>query len=86
MRPAHKNQGTLRLAQPLDGVLCHAGQGRRQFDQGRRDIGNVGLARQDILWQGDYVAYPHFINEAAYYDSNVAMSMAIKHKVAVPKP
>lgn len=41
---------------------------------------------EDILWRGDYVAYPHFINEAAYYESNVAMSMAIKHKVTVPKP
>ncbi|OOF08618.1 aspartoacylase [Salinivibrio sp. PR5] len=27
-------------------------------------------------WQGDYVAYPHFINEAAYYDNNIAISMA----------
>lgn len=29
----------------------------------------------EILWQGDYEAYPHFINEAAYYDNNLAMSL-----------
>ncbi|OOE83152.1 aspartoacylase [Salinivibrio siamensis] len=30
----------------------------------------------ELTWQGDYTAYPHFINEAAYYDNNIAMSMA----------
>lgn len=32
----------------------------------------------ELVWQGDYDAYPHFINEAAYYDNNLAMSMAQK--------
>lgn len=32
----------------------------------------------EICWEGDYVAYPHFINEAAYYDNNLAMSLAKK--------
>lgn len=31
-----------------------------------------------ITYQGDEVVYPHFINEAAYYDNNLAMSFAIK--------
>ncbi|WP_154140667.1 aspartoacylase [Photobacterium damselae] len=31
-----------------------------------------------ITWDGDYEAYPHFINEAAYYDNNLAMSLARK--------
>lgn len=29
-----------------------------------------------ITWGGKYEAYPHFINEAAYYDNNLAMSLA----------
>lgn len=29
-------------------------------------------------YQGEYEAYPHFINEAAYYDNNLAMSLAEK--------
>lgn len=33
---------------------------------------------EDIFWEGDYEAYPHFINEAAYYDNNLAMSLAKK--------
>ena len=37
----------------------------------------------EINWEGDYVAYPHFINEAAYYDNNLAMSMAKKVIVEV---
>ncbi|MEC6815166.1 aspartoacylase [Photobacterium toruni] len=32
----------------------------------------------EVHWQGDYEAYPHFINEAAYYDNNLAMSLAKK--------
>lgn len=32
----------------------------------------------EIFWEGDYIAYPHFINEAAYYDNNLAMSLAAK--------
>ena len=32
----------------------------------------------EICWKGDYEAYPHFINEAAYYDNNLAMSLAKK--------
>ena len=32
----------------------------------------------EICYQGDYEAYPHFINEAAYYDNNLAMSLAKK--------
>ena len=35
-------------------------------------------------WQGDYTAYPHFINEAAYYDNNLAMSLAKKVTYDVP--
>ena len=38
---------------------------------------------QEICWQGDYEAYPHFINEAAYYDNNLAMSLAKKVTVTV---
>ncbi|OAN11497.1 aspartoacylase [Photobacterium jeanii] len=33
---------------------------------------------EEVYWQGDYIAYPHFINEAAYYDNNLAMSLAEK--------
>jgi aspartoacylase len=33
---------------------------------------------KEICWIGDYEAYPHFINEAAYYDNNLAMSLAKK--------
>ena len=32
----------------------------------------------EVTYQGDYEAYPHFINEAAYYDNNLAMSLAKK--------
>ncbi|PSU72853.1 aspartoacylase [Photobacterium phosphoreum] len=32
----------------------------------------------EIFWKGDYEAFPHFINEAAYYDNNLAMSLAKK--------
>lgn len=32
----------------------------------------------EITYQGEYEAYPHFINEAAYYDNNLAMSLAKK--------
>ena len=35
----------------------------------------------EITYQGDYEAYPHFINEAAYYDNNLAMSFAKKFTV-----
>ncbi|PSW15513.1 aspartoacylase [Photobacterium rosenbergii] len=38
---------------------------------------------QEICWDGDYEAYPHFINEAAYYDNNLAMSLAKKVTVTV---
>ncbi|MBC7004688.1 aspartoacylase [Photobacterium sp. BZF1] len=38
---------------------------------------------QEICWDGDYEAYPHFINEAAYYDNNLAMSLAKKVVVTV---
>ena len=37
----------------------------------------------EIYYQGDYEAYPHFINEAAYYDNNLAMSLAEKITVSV---
>lgn len=36
-----------------------------------------------ICWEGEYEAYPHFINEAAYYDNNLAMSLAKKVVVEV---
>ena len=38
---------------------------------------------QEICWEGGYEAYPHFINEAAYYDNNLAMSLAKKVTVTV---
>lgn len=38
---------------------------------------------KEICWIGDYEAYPHFINEAAYYDNNLAMSLAKKVVVEV---
>lgn len=37
----------------------------------------------EICWQGDYVAYPHFINEAAYYDNNLAMSLGEKVVIVI---
>lgn len=37
----------------------------------------------EICWEGDYEAYPHFINEAAYYDNNLAMSLAKKRIVEI---
>lgn len=37
---------------------------------------------EEIYWEGDYEAYPHFINEAAYYDNNLAMSLAKKVTIA----
>ncbi|WP_419206219.1 aspartoacylase [Photobacterium leiognathi] len=37
----------------------------------------------EIFWEGDYVAYPHFINEAAYYDNNLAMSLGKKIVVSI---
>lgn len=36
----------------------------------------------EICYEGDYEAYPHFINEAAYYDNNLAMSLAKKITVS----
>ncbi|WP_087023093.1 aspartoacylase [Thaumasiovibrio subtropicus] len=36
---------------------------------------------EEICWKGDYEAYPHFINEAAYYDNNLAMSLGEKFTV-----
>ena len=38
---------------------------------------------EEICWQGDYEAYPHFINEAAYYDNNLAMSLGKKITVTL---
>ncbi|MEP0355738.1 MAG: aspartoacylase [Paraglaciecola sp.] len=37
----------------------------------------------EITYQGDYEAYPHFINEAAYYDNNLAMSLGKKISVTL---
>lgn len=37
----------------------------------------------EIHYEGDYEAYPHFINEAAYYDNNLAMSLAKKVMVSL---
>lgn len=37
----------------------------------------------EITYQGDYEAYPHFINEAAYYDNNLAMSLGKKITVVI---
>lgn len=38
---------------------------------------------EEVCWQGDYEAYPHFINEAAYYDNNLAMSLGKKITVTL---
>lgn len=38
---------------------------------------------KEITYQGDYEAYPHFINEAAYYDNNLAMSLGLKIRVNI---
>lgn len=37
----------------------------------------------DIHWQGEREIYPHFINEAAYCASNIAMALAEKKRVEV---
>ncbi|GAL11974.1 probable aspartoacylase [Vibrio astriarenae] len=37
----------------------------------------------DIHWQGEQETYPHFINEVAYSDSNIAMALAEK-KLVIP--
>lgn len=37
----------------------------------------------EITYQGDYTAYPHFINEAAYYDNNLAMSLGKKRTITL---
>lgn len=37
----------------------------------------------EITYQGDYEAYPHFINEAAYYDNNLAMSLGQKITISL---
>ncbi|WP_413111745.1 aspartoacylase [Thaumasiovibrio sp. DFM-14] len=38
---------------------------------------------EEVVWQGNYDAYPHFINEAAYYDNNLAMSLAEKIDISL---
>lgn len=38
---------------------------------------------EEIHWDGEQIAYPHFINEAAYYDNNLAFSLAAKVRVEV---
>ncbi|MCY7295328.1 aspartoacylase [Alteromonas sp. a30] len=40
---------------------------------------------EELKWEGNYVAYPHFINEAAYYDNNLAMSLAKRVEYKVPQ-
>ena len=37
----------------------------------------------EVTYQGEYEAYPHFINEAAYYDNNLAMSLGEKIVVTI---
>jgi len=37
----------------------------------------------EINYDGDYEAYPHFINEAAYYDNNLAMSLGKKITITI---
>lgn len=37
----------------------------------------------EITYQGNYEAYPHFINEAAYYDNNLAMSLGRKINITL---
>lgn len=37
----------------------------------------------EINYEGDYEAFPHFINEAAYYDNNLAMSLGKKITITI---
>lgn len=37
----------------------------------------------EVTYQGDSEVYPHFINEAAYYDNNLAMSLAEKIRITI---
>lgn len=37
----------------------------------------------DIYWEGDYEAYPLFINEAAYYETSNAMSLSKKITIEI---
>ncbi len=38
---------------------------------------------EEIFYQGDYDAFPHFVNEAAYYDNNLAMSLSKKFSISI---
>jgi aspartoacylase len=38
---------------------------------------------QDITYQGESIAYPIFINEAAYYEKGIAMCLTQKHQLTV---
>ncbi len=37
----------------------------------------------ELGWQGDYTAYPFFVNEAAYYEENIAMALSKKITVEI---
>ena len=37
----------------------------------------------DVHWHGDTEIYPHFINESAYFQQDVAMALAEKRSVIV---
>jgi aspartoacylase len=39
---------------------------------------------ESILYKGTETVYPTFINEAAYYDNNLAMSLCVKATVKNP--
>jgi N-acyl-aromatic-L-amino acid amidohydrolase len=39
---------------------------------------------EDVLYEGDSIVYPVFINEAAYYEKHVAFLKSEKIRVTVP--
>lgn len=39
---------------------------------------------EDVLYEGDSIVYPVFINEAAYYEKHVAFLKSEKIRVSVP--
>jgi aspartoacylase len=43
----------------------------------------ITFTGEDILYQGKEVVYPAFVNEAAYYDDNLAMSLMSKVELIV---
>lgn len=72
------------LSLPIDDNGQREGMVSRQIDQ--KDFqpiepGHVVMetfAGEKITWQGDYTAYPLFINEAAYHKNHSAMTLSRK--------